>query len=57
MSEQKQGSIILKVNDREIPMNPFVEAVFMNVIMGMIASLDKIPQDKERIDIQIRNKQ
>ncbi|MCK4835848.1 MAG: hypothetical protein KAT17_04390 [Candidatus Aminicenantes bacterium] len=55
MSERKDSSIILKVNDGEISLNPFVETVFINVIRGMIDSLDKIPQDKEKIDIQIRS--
>lgn len=54
MTEQTQGDITLKVNEREIPMNPFVESVFLNVILGLVDSLEKIPQDKESVDIQIR---
>ena len=53
MNEKNQRSAILKINDREIPLNPFVESVLMNVIMGMIDSLDKIPQEKEKIEIWI----
>lgn len=53
MSEPKQGLVRLKINDGGITMNPFVETVFRNVIMGMIDSLDKIPQDVEKIEIVI----
>ncbi len=54
MSEKKERSIVLKVNDRVIPLNPFVDTVFINVIDGLIQSLDKIPDDKSEIEILIK---
>lgn len=53
MSEKKERSISVKVGDRSIPLNPFVETVFINIIDGLIHSLDKIPDDKNRIEIII----
>lgn len=45
--------ILLKVDSKEIPMNSFVKQVFINVIDGLVDSLDKIPEDKKRIEILI----
>jgi hypothetical protein len=47
------SKIILKVNGSDVPMNPFVKNVFENVIGGLVDSLDKIPEDKEKIEIII----
>lgn len=46
-------NIILKVNGVEIPLNPFVTKVFENVAGGLVDSLDKIPEDKKKIEIII----
>ncbi len=48
--------IILKVDGKEIPTNPFVHDVFINVINGLVDSLNKVPQGKKRIEILIKNK-
>ena len=53
MVENKERQISVKVGDRVIPMNPFVDTVFINIIDGLLNSLDKIPQDKNRIEIVI----
>ena len=53
MREEKQRSIVVKVGDQTIHMNPFVDTVFINVIDGLVRSLDKIPEDKSRIEIVI----
>jgi hypothetical protein len=47
--------IILKVNGQEIPANPFVQDVFVNVINGLVDSLNKVPRDKDKIEIIIEN--
>ena len=44
---------MVKVGEQQIAMNPFVDSLFINVIMGLIDSLDKIPEDKSRIEIVI----
>lgn len=48
--------IVLKVDEHEIPMNPFVQELFINVINGLVDSLDKIPVGKEKIEILVENK-
>ncbi len=46
--------IILKVNDQEIPLNPFVTDVFLNVINGLVNSLNKVPEKKNKIQVIIQ---
>jgi hypothetical protein len=46
--------IILKIDNQEIPMNPFVKRIFMNVINGLVGSLDKIPENAEKIELLIK---
>ena len=47
--------ITLKVNDREVPLNPFVTEVFLNVVGGLVDSLNKIPDEKNKIELVIEN--
>jgi hypothetical protein len=49
--------VCLKVNDREIPLNPFVKDVFANVIEGLVNSLDKIPERINNIEITIEQEE
>jgi len=49
--------ITLKVNDRDIPLNPFVTNVFFNVINGLVDSLDKIPEKKNKIELIIQKEE
>jgi len=51
MAETK--TIVLKVNDKQIPLNPFVKEVFTNVIAGLVDSLDNIPSSRDKIEIAI----
>jgi hypothetical protein len=46
--------ITLKVNDREIPLNPFVTDLFFNVINGLVDSLNKVPEEKDKIELIIK---
>ncbi len=52
----KNKDIVLKVNGKEIPMNSFVKNVLNNVINGLVDSLDKVPEPREKIEIRIENK-
>lgn len=47
------NTVRLKVNDRDIPLNPFVTEIFSNVIEGLVDSLDKIPEPWNKIEIFI----
>ncbi len=50
-------NIELLINGKDVPMNPFVKRSFTNVIQALIDSLDKLPDDKEKIEIIISNKE
>lgn len=39
-----EHKIELKVNGRTIAMNPFVRRIIGNVVLGAVASLDRVPQ-------------
>ena len=45
--------ITLKVNDREIPLNPFVTDIFLNVINGLVDVLHKVPEERNKIEMII----
>ena len=49
--------ISLKVNDQEIALNPFVTEVFLNVINGLVDSLHKIPEGKNKIELIIQKEE
>ncbi len=44
-------NVTMKVNGQDIPMNPFVREVFRRVCGGLVDSLDRLPEKKERIEI------
>ena len=52
-----QKNINLTINGKDIPMNAFVKKIFLNTISGIIDSLDKLPERKEKIEISIFNKE
>jgi len=47
--------IALKVNGKEISMNQFVQNVFIKVIKGLLDTLDRVPVDRESIEIKIES--
>ena len=52
-----EKEITLKINGDKIELNRFVKDIYINVINGLIDSLDKIPVDRDRkIEIEIKNK-
>jgi hypothetical protein len=53
MTDLKLKKVSLKVNSREIPLNAFVKNVISKVVEGMVDSLDKIPEERTRIEIII----
>lgn len=44
----------LRVNGRVIALNPFVQKIFVNLILAAVQSLDKIPQPAETIEIVLK---
>jgi len=41
------------INDKAIPINQFIKDVTVNVTLGIINSLKKIPEQKKSIKIEI----
>lgn len=50
-------NIKLKIDDKDVPMNPFVKKIFTKVISGLIGSLDKLPADINKIEIIINKEE
>ncbi|NIM13715.1 MAG: hypothetical protein GTO45_16700 [Candidatus Aminicenantes bacterium] len=55
--QTRTNRVRLLVNDRDIPLNPFVTEVFSNVIEGLVDSLDKIPEPRNKIEILIEKEE
>ena len=54
-----ENKIEIKVNGRAIALNPFVQKIIGNVVLGAVRSLDKVPQPMETVEItvQVEDKQ
>jgi molybdopterin-guanine dinucleotide biosynthesis protein B len=53
---EKEPQLWLDIDDVSIPMNPFVQKIFSNTLMGMIHSLEGIPEDPECITMSLSRK-
>jgi len=53
---EKEPQLRLDIDDVSIPMNPFVQKMFSNTLMGMIRSLEGIPEDSECIILSLSRK-
>ncbi|MBD3191330.1 MAG: hypothetical protein GF308_11835 [Candidatus Heimdallarchaeota archaeon] len=53
---QKTQEFTLKINNREIPCNPFVRTIFKNVILGVVKSLKMDSKKIELISLNFLNK-
>jgi len=53
---EKEPQLWLDIDDVSIPMNPFVQKIFSNTLMGMICSLEEIPEDPECITLSLSRK-
>ena len=47
------SDVKLLIDDKEIPLNEFAKEIIVNVNLGVIASLKKIPEQKKLIKIEI----
>jgi molybdopterin-guanine dinucleotide biosynthesis protein B len=54
--QEKEPQIRLDIDDVSVPMNPFVQKIFSNTLMGMIRSLEGIPEDPECITLSLSKK-
>jgi hypothetical protein len=46
--------VILKVNDKEIPLNPLMKNMLSDIILGYLKSAKKVPEEKKNISIEIK---
>ncbi len=53
---EKEPHIQLDIDGVSVPMNPFVQKIFSNTLMGMIRSLEGIPEDPECITLSLPRK-
>jgi len=53
---RRKSSIDLFIDGDSIPMNDFVQKIFINAILGMIGSLEGIKEDPERIIVSLFKK-
>lgn len=53
---EKEPELWLDIDDVSIPMNPFVQKIFTQILMGMIRSLEGIPEDSECITLSLSRK-
>lgn len=53
---EKEARIHLDIDDESIPMNPFVQKVLTQVLMGIVHSLDGIPENPECITLSLSRK-
>jgi molybdopterin-guanine dinucleotide biosynthesis protein B len=54
--DEKEPQLRLDIDDVSMPMNPFVQKIFSNTLMGMIRSLEGIPEDPECITLSMSRK-
>jgi molybdopterin-guanine dinucleotide biosynthesis protein B len=53
---KNEPQIRLDIDKVSVPMNPFVQKIFTQVLMGMIRSLEGIPEDPECITLSLSRK-
>jgi len=53
---EKETQLQLDIDDVPVPMNPFVQKIFTNTLMGMIRSLEGIPETPENITVTLSRK-
>ncbi len=49
--------IKMKIDEKNIPMNRYVEDIFEKVILAMVSTLKGIPEDWKKIEIVIERDQ
>ena len=50
-----EGSVSLNINKETVPLNTFVQSIFKNVILGVVATLRKEDKELEEIEIKVRH--
>ena len=43
--------VTLKVDGKDIALNPFVSRIFSGVCRGLVESLDRLPEEQDRLEL------
>lgn len=54
MIRKLMTKVILKINDKEIPLNDLMKDMLTNIILGYLKTAKKIPEDIKTIGIEIQ---
>lgn len=49
----RKSHVVLEVNGTLIPANPFVQKMLQNVVLGMVTSLEGVPENAEHITLSV----
>jgi hypothetical protein len=53
---KKAATVSLACNGRTIRLNPFVQSLIVETVLGMTKSLDGVPENTRTIDLRIRRR-
>ena len=55
----EESRVVLEIDDTVIPLNPFVQSVLENVLLGIVRSLKDTHPNPQKISLQVirRNKE
>ncbi|MBN1328093.1 MAG: molybdopterin-guanine dinucleotide biosynthesis protein MobB [Candidatus Heimdallarchaeota archaeon] len=53
--EQENAKIVVKINDKSLPCNSFVQDIFEKVIMGILSTLKLEEKDLNKVNIEIKH--
>jgi molybdopterin-guanine dinucleotide biosynthesis protein B len=53
--QEEKGNVILKIDQKNVPIKPFVQDVLINVMTGIILSLNLENQDFSQVDIHFKH--
>lgn len=51
--ERRKPQVMLKVDGKFIPANPFVQKMLQNVVLGMVTSLEGVQENPEHITLSV----
>jgi len=49
----RESHVVLNIDGTSIPVNPFVQKIFKNVVLGMVTSLDGVQKNPEHITLSV----
>jgi hypothetical protein len=53
----RKSHVVLDVDGTSIPVNPFVQKMLQNVVLGMVTSLEGIQENPEHITLSVMRRE